>query len=307
MASVKKIVYLAGPTASGKSAMAVRLAGWLQTGVVSADSRQFYQEMPIATAVIPEAERGGIPHFFLEFLRPDQEYSAGRFESEALAFATEWFQRHDVLLVTGGSGLYARAFLHGFSEMPETDLGIRAAVQQILEERGLEVLQRELQEKDPVTWKSMDIHNPRRVSRAIELIRQTGKPLGALQAAGAQPRPFSVVTVGIERPREELYSRIDARVLEMMDNGLPQEAESLLQKGYSQELSSLRAVGFPEMFAWLQGKLSRKEAIQKIQQHTRNYAKRQMTWLRKEPGIVWFRAEDEMSIQHYIREHLDIV
>lgn len=307
MASGKKIVYLAGPTASGKSALAVRLAGWLQTGIVSADSRQFFQEMPIATAVIPEAERGGIPHFFLEFLRPDQEYSAGRFETDALAFASDWFQHHDVLVVTGGSGLYARAFLHGFSEMPETDPVIRAAVQQEMEDGGLETLQRELQVKDPDTWKSMDIQNPRRVCRAIELIRQTGKPLGELQSVPPQPRPFSVVTVGIERPREELYSLIDARVLEMMDKGLQQEAEQLLQKGYSPDLPSLRAVGFPEMFAWMQGKLTRKEAILKIQQHTRNYAKRQMTWLRKEPGIIWFRAGDGMGIQQFLRDRLHLV
>lgn len=305
MASGKTIIYLAGPTASGKSALAVSVAKQLNTGVLSADSRQFYKEMPIATAQISEADQKGIPHFFLSFLEPDAIYSAGHFEQDALSFAQEWFQSHETLILTGGSGLYARAFLYGFSGLPETDPEIRQQVQKDFDSHGLYMLQLELVEKDPDTFFKIDIQNPRRVMRALELIRQTGKSIHVLQSGKPSPRNFNVITLGLDWPRAELYERIDQRVLEMMKAGLVEEAKNLMNKGYSPHLPALRAVGFPEAFAFLNGECKESEMIERIQQHSRNYAKRQMTWLRKEPNINWFTPETFVQINEFVLGRLN--
>jgi tRNA dimethylallyltransferase len=283
----KTILYIAGPTASGKSALAVELALRLNTAVISADSRQFYSGMAIGTGQIPVEEQKGVPHFFLDFLPPDTPYSAGQFETEGLALIANWFKNNDLIIVTGGSGLYCRALLYGFNPMPEVDPTLRAQLQSELEQKGLEILQAELKAKDPETWEEIDKQNPRRVTRALELIRQTGGPIKALKFHPPAPRPFRVVTLGIEWEREELYQRINQRVLHMLEKGWETEAQTLLNRGYSPNLPALRAVGYPEIFAILSGELNRKEGISLIQQHTRNYAKRQMTWLRKEAGIQW--------------------
>lgn len=304
MTAGKTIIYLAGPTASGKSALAVSVAKQLNTGVLSADSRQFYKYMPIATAQISEADQLGIPHFFLSFLEPDAIYSAGQFEEDALSFAREWFQSHDTLVLTGGSGLYARAFLYGFSGLPETDPEIRKQVQKDLDSQGLAILQQELIAKDPDTFYKIDIQNPRRVMRALELIRQTGKSLQDLQAIEPSPRSFNIVTIGLDWPRTKLYDRIDQRVLEMIKAGLVEEAKNLKDKGYSPNLPALRAVGFPEAFAFLNGECKEPEMINRIQQHSRNYAKRQMTWLRKEPNVNWFTPEKFEQVDEFIRRQL---
>jgi tRNA dimethylallyltransferase len=304
MQGAKTIIYIAGPTASGKSAWAVRLAKNLHSAVLSADSRQFYRNMPIATAQISELEQEGIPHFFLSILDPDESYSAGQFEKDALQCAEDWFKTNDTLILTGGSGLYARALLYGFSEMPTTDADIRKQVLDDYEKEGLAFLQNELRQYDKATYEQIDRQNPRRIIRAIELIRASGKTLQELQQVAPKPRPFNILTIGLEWPREELYTRIDLRVVQMVEAGLIEEAKTLMTKGYSPDLPALRAVGFPEMFAFLKGEINQTEAIRRIQQHTRNYAKRQLTWLRKEPNIIWFQPENFNKIPEFVQNQL---
>jgi tRNA dimethylallyltransferase len=299
MSQPKTILYIAGPTASGKSALAVELALRLNTAVLSADSRQFFKGMSIGTGQITEAEQKGIPHYFLNFLTPDANYSAGQFEQDGLNFIQKWFLSNDILIVTGGSGLYCRALLYGFNPMPETDSNLRAQLDLEFQEKGFASLQQELAFKDPETWSNIDQQNPRRVIRALELIRQTGGPIGLLKSVSPLPRPFRILTLGVAWERAQLYERINQRVLQMIDHGWEAEARSLLNQGYSPDLSALKAVGYPELFDLISGKLPREEVIAQIQQHTRNYAKRQMTWLRKEPGIQWISGDnpDEFLIK----------
>jgi tRNA dimethylallyltransferase len=304
MQGAKTIIYIAGPTASGKSAQAVELANNLHSAVLSADSRQFYRNMPIATAQISEFEQKGIPHFFLSFLNPDEAYSAGQFEKDALQCTEDWFKTNDTLILTGGSGLYARALLYGFSEMPAADPEIRQKVKNDYDQKGLAFLQNELKQKDPDAYEQIDEQNPRRIIRAIELIRTNGKTLQELQQVAPKPRLFKIVTIGLDWPREALYARIDQRVGEMVEAGLIEEAKALKAQGYASDLPALRAVGFPEMFAFLNGEIDKAEAIRRIQQHTRNYAKRQLTWLRKEPNIVWFQPENFANISAFVQNKL---
>lgn len=298
----KTVIYIAGPTASGKSTLAVEIAGMLNTCVISADSRQFYKGMEIGTAVIPESERKGIPHKFIQFLDPKQTYSAGNFEHDAMEFTQDWFRTHDSLVLTGGSGLYARAFLYGFAPSPDVSPEIRKQVEIDLKEKGLRSLQDELKHKDPDLYITIDLNNPRRVTRAIEVIRQNGMPFSQMRKVEVATRNFKIISIGLEWEREALYDRINLRVLQMLNQGLEAEVKALLDAGYTSDLPALRAVGYPEMICYLQGEMSYAEMVEKIQQHTRNYAKRQMTWLRKEPHLHWMSPEPAEAVLEYIRK-----
>ena len=284
------LLAVAGPTAVGKTALTVALARQLGTEIISTDSRQFYREMRIGTAKPTAAEMQGVPHHFVDSHRITEDYSAGRFAAEALGLLSELFQRYPVVIATGGSGLYLQALTDGLDELPAVPPQVRQQLQHELHTLGLPALVSELARLDPVAHQRLDLHNHQRVLRALEITRGTGRPFSSFHrgpaavAAAAAQRSFRVVKVALSRPREALYARIDQRVLQMLTEGLVAEAEALLP--YRQH-NALQTVGYQEIFGYLDGHYDYAEAVRLLQRNTRHYAKRQLTWLRRDAGYQW--------------------
>jgi tRNA dimethylallyltransferase len=278
-----------GPTASGKTSLAVALAKSLNTEVLSSDSRQFYREMSIGTAKPDEEEMAGVKHHFIDSLSVDDEYSAGDFERDALHLLDKLFQKNDVMIMVGGSGLYADAVTKGFDELP-SDPEIREQLIRELEDKGIEVLQAELQKRDPEHFKNSDIQNPQRLVRALEVCRISQKPYSSFRSGEPKDRSFDILEVALHRPRKELYERIEVRVDQMMHAGLEAEAQALFSK---KELPALNTVGYKELFDYFEGRHSKERAIELIKRNTRRFAKRQMTWFRKNESIHWIDAEPQ--------------
>lgn len=271
-----------GPTGVGKTAAGVVLARHYGIPVVSADSRQVYREMTIGTAVPTASERDGIPHYFIQNKSIHDTFTAGDYEREALSLLENklFHATPDVLLV-GGSGLYVDALVNGFDDLPESDAALRAE----LAAMTLEDLLAELEQTDPEYFVTVDRANPQRVIRAVEVCRLSGKPYSALRSGAMKRRSFIPVKIGIELPREELYERINRRVDRMLSDGLLAEAEALYPYRH---LSALQTVGYRELFEHFDGKISLDKAVELIKRNTRRYAKRQLTWLRRDPQISWF-------------------
>jgi len=284
------LLTVAGPTAVGKTALTVALAQQLQTEIISADSRQFFREMSIGTAKPTPAEMQGVPHHFIDSHSITEEYSAGRFAAEAEARLAGLFQRHAVVIATGGSGLYLQALTDGLDELPPVPPAVRQQLQHELAAQGLAPLVAELAATDPVAHGRLDRQNPQRVLRALEITRGTGQPFSSFHlgpaavAAKAAARPFRVEKVALTRAREELYRRIDQRVLHMLEAGLVAEVESLLPY---RTHNALQTVGYQEIFGYLDGTYDYAEAVRLLQRNTRHYAKRQLTWLRRDAGYEW--------------------
>ena len=278
------VIALVGPTAIGKTAAAIRVAQTLKTEIVSADSRQFYREMSIGTAKPTAEEQTAARHHFVDFLSIHDDYSAGHFERDVLAFLDQWFANHSTIVLAGGSGLYLNAVVDGFDPLPANP-AIREALNQDLINEGLPALQARLEALDPVHVRTMDIHNPQRVIRALEVCLTSGKPYSEQRNRETAERSFNTVWVGIHAPRELMYERINARVERMVADGLIDEARDLYP---FRALNALNTVGYKELFAHFDGQISEAEAIAQIQQNTRNFAKRQMTWFRKQTNIHWF-------------------
>lgn len=289
----KTLIVIVGPTASGKTAMAVDLALKLKTEVISADSRQFFKKMSIGTAKPSSEELKGVPHHFLDFLELDEAMNAGAFEQRTLELLEKLFQDHDQIIMTGGSGLYIDAVCYGLDEMPTTDPEVRADLNRILENDGLDALLEELKGKDPITFEKIEKKNPHRVMRALEVFRSTGRSITEQQKGEVAERPFNIKIFGIEQERELLYERINARVDRMMEDGLLEEVRALLPY---RKLNALNTVGYKELFDHLDGNSTLEEAVDLIKQNTRRYAKRQMTWWRKNEEIEWLGANDSASI-----------
>lgn len=289
----KQLIVLVGPTASGKTALAVKLAQTLHTEVLSADSRQFYKHLDIGTAKPGDEELHGVPHHFIDHLELEAHMSAGAFEQEALELLEELFQQHDHVLMTGGSGLYVDAVCRGFDDLPPADPALRAVLNERWETEGLQVLQQELATKDPATFTTIEQDNPHRIIRALEVLESTGKPLVEHRSGKKVERPFHIRKFGIQIDRELLYQRIDQRVHRMMDAGLLQEVKDLLPYRH---LNALNTVGYKELFAYLDGQHSLDEAVELIKRNTRRYAKRQLTWWRKDDEIQWVGPDDAEQI-----------
>jgi len=283
----KWLVALHGPTASGKTSLAVELARAFQTHILSADSRQFYRELHIGVARPTVAELVSVPHHFIAFRSIHEPYSAGQFGEEAVRLLHELFAHSDVVITTGGSGLYLKALIHGLDDLPSDPL-VRADLQQILDKQGINVLLQELALRDAEYFETVDLNNPHRVIRALEVCRISGQPYSSFRTGKSVERPFSVLQPAITGSREWLYHRINARVEQMVHDGLEAEARALYP---FRHLDSLRTVGYTEWFDHMEGKLSHQETIDAIARHTRNYAKRQLTWYRKQSGVHWFDAE----------------
>jgi tRNA dimethylallyltransferase len=283
------LVVVAGPTAVGKTALCVQLAQHFQTEVVSADSRQFFREMSIGTAKPTPAEMQDVPHHFIDSHSITEDYNAGRYEVDCLALLDTLFRQHQVVVLTGGSGLYLQAVTDGLDELPAIDPELRTQLQQELAAHGLEPLVAELAQLDPVAHGRIDRQNPQRVLRAVEVCRATGQPFSSFHTGRpATNRPFRVLKLALSREREVLYQRIDQRVDQMLDAGLLAEVESLLPYRHH---NALQTVGYQEIFGYLDGLHDWPEAVRLLKRNTRRYAKRQLTWLRRDTEYQWLELK----------------
>ncbi len=288
------LINLVGPTASGKTKVALELALALGTEIISADSRQIYKEMRIGTAVPSEEELQAVKHHFIRSVSIQEPYSASQFEKDALEKIKTLSEKYPKILMTGGTGLYFHAVNYGLDDIPEVPLEIRLELNRLFETQGIEILQKELLEKDPAYYRLADIQNPRRLIRALEVIRHTGKPFSDFRRAKPKQRPFESIWFGLYWPREILYERINKRTEMMIQNGLLAEAEQLYP---FRHLNALQTVGYRELFEYLDGKISFDQAVNEIKKNTRRYAKRQMTWFNKNPVIKWIDMTRENPIQ----------
>jgi tRNA dimethylallyltransferase len=286
--SVAKTVYIiVGPTAVGKTAFAISLAKALNTEIISADARQCYQEMKIGVARPTNAELAEVPHHFIASHSIQTTLNASVFEQYALEKTTALFQSKEAVVMVGGTGLYIKAFCEGLDLIPAMDPAIRTGIIGQYEKLGLRWLQKEVSVKDPIYWEKGEQQNPQRLMRALEVIIGTGASITSFQNKHKLTRPFRIVKMGMDMPREQLYERINQRVLNMVEEGLEQE---VLQLQPHTNLNALQTVGYSEWQAYFNGEMSKSRVIELIQQNTRHYAKRQMTWFKKDPEVIWHQA-----------------
>jgi len=274
-----------GPTAIGKTSLAIKLAKKFNTEIISADSRQFYREMRIGTAVPSTEELQAAKHHFIQHISIEEQYNVGDFETEAIQKLEEIFENKSFAIMVGGSGLYTKSVLNGLDYFPEVPPAIRENLNLKFKEKGLLQLQEELQKLDPEYYKIADVENPQRIIRALEIAIATGKPYSSYLNQPKKKRNFISINIGLTAEREIIYERINQRVDIMMNEGLLQEAKSLYPK---RQLNALNTVGYKELFAFLEGKDSLETAVSEIKKNTRRFAKRQLTWFRKDSNIKWF-------------------
>lgn len=299
MNATPTLIVIAGPTASGKTAAAIEVAQYYHTVIVSADSRQFYREMSIGTAKPSPDELAAVQHFFIDNLSISQSYTAGDYERESLALLNELFKTHKVVVLAGGSGLFINAVCKGFDEFPDTDPLIRERLNQELEKKGLNFLQEKLKAADPDYYAQVDINNPQRIKRALEVFETSGQPYSSFRKASANKRPFRTLKFGLDWPREILYDRINRRVDEMTKQGLVEEVRSLLPYRH---LNALNTVGYSELFDYFDGNSELGTAIAFIKQNTRRFAKRQMTWFGRDKDMIWVKGRE--SVLDVVKAHI---
>jgi tRNA dimethylallyltransferase len=294
-----ELIILAGPTAIGKTAAGIELAKALGTEIISADSRQMYKEMSVGTAVPSEEERKGIPHHFIQNLSIHDDYNASRYENDVILLLDRLFARYPKVLMVGGSGLYIDAVRFGIDDLPVMDPELREHLKLRFREEGIESMRRELKQLDPVSYSRIDLKNPKRIQKAIEISLLTGKPYSEHLTRPRKPRNFRIRLLALNMERNELYRRINSRVISMIQNGLEEEARRLFPLRH---LNALNTVGYKEMFDYFNGRMSRSEAIVKIQDNTRKYARKQLTWFRKDPEYTWFHPDDLKKTEKFIHE-----
>lgn len=293
----KHLIVIAGPTASGKTATAIKIAKALGTVIVSADSRQFYKEIPIGTAAPTKEELSEVQHYMIHNLHIEDKYDVADYEQDVLILLKQLFLTHDTVVMTGGSGLFIDAVCNGLDSIPDISEEVRNKVNELYEKGGLIALQSELQNLDLEYYNIVDKYNPRRLQRAIEVCYQTGLTYSSFRKNTIKPRDFKVIKIALLWERNELITRINKRVENMISDGLIKEARSVYHKRH---LNSLNTVGYKEMFQYFDGKISLNEAIEQIKTSTRQYAKRQMTWLRKNNDYQWFSINKIPKMLEYI-------
>jgi len=282
----KFLLSIIGPTAIGKTRVSITIAKALNTEIISCDSRQFYREMEIGTAVPSAEELAEVKHHFIQHISIFDDYSVGDYEKEALQKIDELFEKYDIVILTGGSGLYQKSVLEGLDAFPKVDESIRRKLNQIYENKGLKPLQHQLKQLDPDYYKVVDLRNPHRLIRALEICIETSKPYSSfLKSKKADNRNFQSIKIGLQAEREIIYKRIEQRVEQMFDAGLVEEAKKLHPYKH---LNALQTVGYKELFAHFEGKISLEETKSEIKKNTRRFAKRQLTWYRKQDDIKWF-------------------
>ena len=294
------LICVVGPTAIGKTALSIKLANAFSTEIISADSRQFYKEMSIGTAVPSNTELNTARHHFIQNISIFDDYSVGDFERDALVCLENIFKNNPVAVMVGGSGLYVDAVVKGLDKFPEVSSEIRNQLNVEIAEKGIEALQRELKEKDPTYFEKVDIHNPHRLVRALEICRGSGKPYTSFLKRESTKRNFKTIFIGLTAEREMIYNRINTRVDQMLQDGLLEEAENLYPH---KKLNALQTVGYRELFDYFDGKLTNEEAISEIKKNTRRFSKRQNTWFKKNEKIHWFDYQTDFAeIVDYIIE-----
>jgi len=287
------LICVVGPTAIGKTSLAIGLANAFSTEIVSADSRQFYKEMSIGTAVPSEGELASAKHHFIQNISIFDDYSVGNFERDALICLDTIFANNATAILVGGSGLYIDAVVKGLDTFPEVPVNIRTQLNLELEETGINGLQKELKEKDPLYFEKVDIQNPHRLVRALEICRSSGKPYSSFLNRESDKRNFKTIFIGLTAEREIIYTRINQRVDKMIEDGLLEEVKNLYDH---KNRNALQTVGFRELFDYMDGKLSKEEAISEIKKNTRRFAKRQTTWFKKNEAINWFDYQTDFEI-----------
>lgn len=297
----KVLVVVGGPTAVGKTAMAIALARHFGTEIISADSRQFYRELEIGTAKPTALELRQVPHHFINNLSIRDDYDVGQYEKQALSLLDDLFGDREVVVMVGGSGLFIKAVCEGLDEMPEVDPEIRTTFNTLFQDEGITPLQSMLKKKDPVYYDQVDLNNPARLIRALEVIEASGKPYSGFRLQETAKRAFDVIKIGLEADRELLYQRIDLRMDEMIQAGLFEEAAALRPYAH---LNALQTVGYREIFDFLDGAYDKAEAVRLLKRNTRRYAKRQMTWFKKDKAFMWFSGDETDRIIAYIEQSL---
>lgn len=295
--SIKRLIVIVGPTGSGKTDLSIRLALHYRAPVLSTDSRQVYRGMPIGTAQPTDEQLKTVEHHFIASHDIKDRLNCGEYEMQALACLEKLFAQHDDVVAVGGSGLYVRALCEGMDELPQADEALRRELERRLADEGIGALAEQLRELDPRYYEEVDRSNPARVMRALEVCLQTGRPYSAQRTGVRRERPFRIIKIGVDLPREVLYDRINRRVDAMVAEGLEAEARRLYPH---RELNALQTVGYREFFDCFDGRVTRDEAVELIKRNTRRYAKRQLTWFRRDPEIRWFAPTDDEEMIRYI-------
>jgi tRNA dimethylallyltransferase len=297
----KHLIVITGPTAVGKTSLCIELAEEFNTEIISADSRQMFREMKIGTAKPTEQELNRVKHHFIDHLSIHDFYTAGMFELDAIELLNTLFREKDQVILTGGSGLYIDAVCNGIDALPRVEPQIRNQLIRQYDEEGIESLRQSLKVLDPVSYNSIDLKNPKRLLKALEITIQTGKPYSSFLTKQKKNRWFGIIKIGLKRDRQELYGRINQRVDNMVEQGLAEEARELHNK---KQFNALNTVGYKELFDYFDNKISYQEAIRLIKRNTRRYAKRQMTWFSKDPDMEWFHPENKEEIKSYIHSKI---
>ena len=294
---IKRLLVVVGPTGSGKTDLSIRLALHYGAPILSTDSRQVYRGMPIGTAQPSVDQLQAVEHHFIASHDLTDNLNCGEYEVQALARLEELFADHDWVVAVGGSGLYVRALCEGMDDLPQADEPLRRELERRLAEEGLGALAEELRELDPEYCRTADLNNPARVMRALEVCLQTHMPYSRQRTGERRPRPFEIVKIGIDLPRNVLYDRINRRVDRMLADGLEAEARALYPY---RELNALKTVGYREFFDYFDGRIGYDEAVELIKRNSRRYAKRQLTWFRRDSEIRWFAPDDDAAIIAYV-------
>ena len=296
----KTLIVITGPTAVGKTALCLEIAKHFDIPIINADSRQIYRELRIGTAQPTKEQMQEVKHYFVGTLGLDDYYSASLFEQQVLECLEQQFQTNDYALLSGGSMMYIDAVCDGIDDIPTIDDETRTLMKQRLADEGLEALVEELKRLDPEYYEIVDRQNPRRVVHALEICTMTGKTYTSFRKREKRQRPFQIIKIGLNRPREELYDRINQRVDQMMADGLLDEAKSLYPLRH---LNALNTVGYKELFDYLEGRWPLEEAVERIKGNTRRYARKQLTWYKKDPQIRWFHPQETEQIISYISNY----
>ena len=297
MSGRKRLIVIVGATGSGKTDLSIGVAEHFGVPIISTDSRQFYRGMAIGTAQPSREQMARVEHHLVDCLDVSEEFNCGAYERVALECLAELFQKHDTVVAVGGSGLYIKALCEGMDDLPDAEPALREELLKRLETEGLESLVEQLRKIDEVYYNEVDKCNPQRVLRAVEVCFTTGQPYSSLRKGGVKQRDFEIVKVGIDYPREELYDRINRRVDIMIEEGLEAEARAMFPQRH---LNALQTVGFSELFDYFDGKITRDEAIELIKRNSRRYAKRQMTWFRRDKDICWFVKPTTEEVVEYL-------